>query len=195
LEHATTGQERIEEMSLFDKIVAAVTPPESDETRMKARADARAKAQPGDWLSQVLDHHDQIEAAFGAVEAAGDASARRAAQKELGILLTGHANAEESVLYPALADNSQKAHAGLGYEEQAAAKVQMALLEKLDPMTQDYLDKLEHIRGAVTHHMYQEESSWFLDLVEKASTADQDMMTRRYREEIERYAGAELATA
>ncbi len=44
-------------MSLLDKAIAAITPPESDEARAKARARAEAAATPGDWLSQVLDHH------------------------------------------------------------------------------------------------------------------------------------------
>jgi hemerythrin superfamily protein len=181
-------------MSFFDKVVAAITPPESDETRVEARAKARSAASPGDWLSQVLDHHDEIEARFADVKAASDAAAQRAAQKELALILTGHSNAEESVLYPALADEGEKAHAGLAYEEQAMAKVEMALLEKLQPLSQDYLDKLEHIRGAVTHHMYQEESNWFLDLKEKVPGDEQAMLGDRYREEIERYVGG-LVTA
>lgn len=65
----------------------------------------------------------------------------------------------------------------------------MALLEKIEPLTKDYFDKLEHIRGAVTHHMYQEESSWFLDLQRELSMAEQTVLTRRYAEEIERYVG------
>jgi hypothetical protein len=176
-------------MSLFDKIVAAVTPPESDETRLEARAKARQLARPGDWLEQVLDHHDQIETAFAAVKGAAGADAQRAAQKRLALILTGHANAEESVLYPALVDDGHKAHAGLGYEEQAATKVQLALLERIEPLTDAYFDKLEHIRGAVTHHMYQEESSWFLDLQRELSDADQALLSSRYAEEIERYVG------
>jgi hypothetical protein len=174
-------------MSFFDKLVAAITPPESDETRMEARANARRLATPGDWLSQVLDHHDRIEQAFAQVKGAPSASAQREAQKELALILTGHSNAEEAVLYPALVDGGEKAHAGLAYEEQAAAKIQMALLEKIEPLTQDYLDKLEHIRGAVTHHMYQEESNWFLDLRDKVPEAEQAMLASRYKEEIERY--------
>jgi hypothetical protein len=39
-----------------------------------------------------------------------------------------------------------------------AAKVQMALLEDVPPKSQAFLDKLEHIRGAVAHHLYEEES-------------------------------------
>ena len=34
-------------MSLIDKVVAAVTPPESEETRLEARAKARASAVKG----------------------------------------------------------------------------------------------------------------------------------------------------
>lgn len=41
-------------MSVIDKIVAAVTPPESEEARADARLKANAAARPGDWLSQVL---------------------------------------------------------------------------------------------------------------------------------------------
>jgi hypothetical protein len=97
------------------------------------------------------------------------------------------------VLYPALANEGEKAHAGLAYEEQAMAKVEMALLEKLEPLSQDYIDKLEHIRGAVTHHMYQEESNWFLDLKDKVPQGEQALLGDRYREEIERYVGGPVA--
>ena len=51
-------------MSILDQAIAAITPPESDEDRAEARARAEAAATPGDWLSLVLDHHRQIEAAF-----------------------------------------------------------------------------------------------------------------------------------
>jgi hypothetical protein len=176
-------------MSLVDKIVAAVTPPESQEARLEARTKAHAAARPGDWLSAVLEHHEQIEAAFAAVKTANTPNAQMAAQKKLALLLTGHANAEESVIYPALAGANEKGHATMAYSEQAAAKIQMGLLEKLTPLTADYLDKLEHIRGAVAHHMYEEEGNWFLDLREKATAAEQIQITRRYEEEFVRYVG------
>lgn len=49
-------------MSILDRAIAAITPPESDEARAEARAKAQAMAKPGDWLSQILDHHRGIEA-------------------------------------------------------------------------------------------------------------------------------------
>lgn len=178
-------------MSVIDKVVAAVTPPETDKQRREARQKAHAAAQRGDWLSQILDHHLQIEAAFASVKAAAGAAERKGALKELALVLTGHSIAEESVLYPALAEGGEKAHAAMGYEEQSMVKIQMALLEKLDPMSQDFMDKLEHIEGAVAHHMYAEEGNWFLDLKEKLPILDQSRMTQRYAEEYRRYVGGE----
>ncbi len=174
-------------MSILDKVVAAVTPPESDEQRAEARAKARNAATDGDWLSLVLEHHMQIEAAFTAVKAATDAASRLDAQKRLGLILTGHSIAEEAVIYPALVKAHEQAHSTKAYTEQSAAKVQMALLEDLEPMSQEYLDKLEHIRGAVAHHVYEEEGTWFVELKEKLPPADQTKITFRYQQEFSRY--------
>lgn len=178
-------------MSVIDKVVAALTPLASDEDRQQARQKARACARPGSWLAQILDHHVGIEAAFAEVKAAGDAGARQAALKQLGLLLNGHTQAEETVIYPGMTEEGSMGSAGHAYQEQATVKVQMAMLEKIDPMSQDFLDKLEHIEGAVLQHVYREEDKLFPELVRDASEADQAMMTSRYAEEYERYVGAD----
>jgi len=180
-------------MTILDKVIAAVTPPESQEERQKARAEARAVAQHSPWLARVLEHHERIEAAFAAVRQAGDATGRRQAQRWLGTLLTGHSLAEEAVLYPAMALGDQKAHATAAYTEQSGAKINLAALETLDPMSQDYLDKLEHVRGAVAHHVYEEESNWFPKLARDADAGSQARLAARYTEEFERYMGADAA--
>ena len=140
-------------MSFLDKIMATVMPPESDQDRAEARKRAEALASGNGWLAMALEHHRQIESAFARARAGIDAAQRKQAMKELALILTGHAQAEETVLYPALVEHDEKAHAALAYEEQQATKVQMHELEHLDPMSQEWLDKLEHIRGAVLHHM------------------------------------------
>jgi hypothetical protein len=178
-------------MSLLDKVIAAVTPPESDEARAEARSKARAAAGSGTWFSMILEQHVQVENAFAAVKAANDRASRAAAQKWLATLLTGHSNAEETAIYPALTEVSEKSHATAGYTEQAATKMQLGLLETMDPMSQDYLDKLEHIQGAVQHHVYAEESNWFLDLKSKLPAGEESRLTRRFKEEFERYMGSD----
>lgn len=177
-------------MSIVDKVVAAVTPPESEEKRREARERARAAAGNNDWLDLILQHHVQIEAAFAAVRAAADAASRRAAERDLAVILTGHSNAEEAVIYPALVRFGHKAHGMMGYTEQAGAKANLGELEYLDPMSQEYTDKLEHVRGAVAHHMYEEESDRFLDLKDLPA-ADQARLTQRFKEEFDRYAGSD----
>jgi hypothetical protein len=174
-------------MSLIDKAIAAITPPVSEEKRQEAHAKARAAAKPGDWLSQILDHHEEIEHAFAETRAASTAEARRAAQKRLAVLLTGHSIAEEAVIYPALAQAGKQGDANMAYTEQAAAKMQIAALETLDPLSEDYLDKLGHLEGAVATHVYQEESDWFQFLKEFASAESQALATARYKEEYGGY--------
>jgi hemerythrin superfamily protein len=178
-------------MSIIDKVVAAVTPPESEESRLKARAKARASAGKDDWLSMVLNHHEQIESAFAAVKAASAPASRVSTLKVLATLLTGHSLAEEAALYPALAGADEKGHAVKAYTEQSAAKLQLGLLQDLPPMSQEFLDKLKHIEGAVAHHVYEEESNWFIDLKTKTLAADQVKLTQRYQEQFARYMGDE----
>jgi hypothetical protein len=178
-------------MGVLDKAVAAVTPDPTDEDMQEARAKARAAAGNGGWLKLILDHHLEIEDCFAAVREANSATARRTALKKLALVLTGHSIAEESVIYPAMALTDQKGHSGELYTEQSATKVQMAAIDDLEPMSQDFLDKLEHIRGAVAHHVYEEEGEYFLKLKDTADSATQSKLTRRYKEEYERYVGSQ----
>lgn len=180
-------------MTILDKVIAAVTPLESEDERRAARAKARQAANEAPWLGRVLEHHQQIEAAFAAVKDASDANGRRRAQKWLGTLLSGHSLAEEAVLYPAMALSDQKGHATAAYTEQSGAKINLAALETLDPMSQDYLDKLEHLRGAVAHHVYEEEGTWFPALAGEGDVAMQMRLSARYTEEFDRYMGADAA--
>jgi hypothetical protein len=179
-------------MSFLDKLMAKVMPPESEQDRAEARRKAEALAPANGWLAMALDHHRQIEDAFTRARGGMDAAERRQAMKDLALVLTGHAQAEETVLYPALAAHGEKAHTSMAYEEQQMTKVQMHELEQLEPMSIDWIEKLEHIRGAVLHHIYEEEGTWFVELAEKAA-AENALLTARFTEEFERYAGHKIA--
>lgn len=173
-------------MALLDRIVGEIVPPESESARAKAREKALAFAKPDDWLGLILEHHDRIEAAFAAVVAASPGPSRQTALESLALMLTAHSNAEESVIYPALARAGHDVHALEGYKEQAQAKIKMADLERQDPTLQAFLDALDQIRGAVAHHMYEEENGRLLD-VKQLPAAEQQEITRRYRQEFDRY--------
>ncbi len=181
-------------MSGLDKIIAAITPGDADAKGAQARERARAAASPGDWLSQVLDHHLRIERAFFDVRAAGDAPGRGTARKTLATILTAHAVAEEAVLYPALARVGHKSQASAAYAEQSEAKIGAADLERLDPLDANFLDQLGRLEEAVRAHLQGEERSWLPELRKLADPADHDGLSRRYGEEFSRYMnGAEAA--
>ena len=176
-------------MSFLDRIAAKIMPPESEEDRARARAKAEGLARGNDWLGLALEHHRRIEASFQLVGAAATSEERTTALRQLALVLNGHAGAEETVLYPALTEHGEKAHATMAYEEQAMTKIEMARLEKLDPESREWTEKLEHIRGAVAHHIYEEENSWFPELRAAVRPEDDAMLTQRFAEEFERYAG------
>ena len=176
-------------MSILDKVAAAVMPLASEEARAEARSKFRGLTGQAEWVGMILDHHLKLEALFAQALAATDSAGRAAAHKELGVLLTGHANAEESVLYPAMVDTGHQHHATTAYTQQATAKTEMFLLAGLDPTSEDYTDKLTHVRDAVAQHMYEEEGTWFADLAQ--SEADQATLTKRYSEEFTRYVGSD----
>ncbi len=178
-------------MSVLDKVAAAVTPPESEEARRDAREKALAVAGPNDWFGIVLQQHEQIEQAFERVRAATGSEDRIAAHQALALILNGHSLAEEVVLYPALAVAHEKAHATMSYTEHAAAKMNLGELETIPVMSQDYLDKLEHVRGAVAHHMYEEEKTRFYELHDKVAADEQQRLTTRFLEEFDRYGAGE----
>ncbi len=182
-------------MSFLDRITAAVTPAASDEARAEARRKADAIASSEPWLALILQQHRDIEGLVTAALAAEGAEARQQAVRDLEMVLTGHATAEEAVVYPDVSEYSGKTHAGMAYEEHAMTKVQMAKLEKLDPMTADWREKLIHIQSALQQHMYQEEDSWLPDLAENLPAEEKARMTRRFTEEYERYCGSETASS
>lgn len=177
-------------MSIIDKALAAVTPPESEKDRAEAARHARALARRGDWLSLALDHHDQIRDALDVCRRARDPADRVEALKRLERVLIGHAQAEEVVLYPALDRAGERGDAGRAYGEQIGAKVHLAEIDRLEPTSDNWREKVDHLRGAVLHHIYQEESDWFLKLWEQ-SEDDPAWLSDRFREEFERYAGSE----
>ena len=146
-----------------------------------------------DWLRLILAHHRAIEDAFAQLAAASDANGRRRPQKWLATLLNGHAMAEETVIYPAMALGDQETHATTAFTEQSGAKVDLAALEGLDPMSPDYFDKFEHVRGAVTHHMYSEENDWLIDLAKTGDAVLHARPSARYAEEFNRYMGPDAA--
>jgi hypothetical protein len=174
-------------MTISDKLMATLKGMTSERERQQARSRAQAEAGANDWLSMAVDQHIQVEAAFSALMQSGDAVSKRRAERHLRLLSTAHANAEESVLYPALAHAHERSQATASYSEHALYKMNLGELEFLDPMSRDYADKVEYLWQATRDHICDEEGKRFLALRHKTPAAEQDLLTRRFKEEFERY--------
>jgi hypothetical protein len=72
-------------------------------------------------------------------------------------------------------------------------KIQQAKLEELDPMSEEWRMKLEHIESAVQQHVFEEESHRFAELAEALSPGESARLSRRYAEEFERYGASGTA--
>lgn len=168
-------------MSFLDRIAAAITPAATDQQRMEARQQLEQLATSEPFAQDILDQHRQIESLFQQARESTGLGAD-AAIEELAVLLNAHSMAEEAVIYPEISEHSGKAHAGMAYEEHAMTKVQLAALQKLEPGTQQWHEKLDHIESAVQQHMYQEEGSWLPDVIRHAPMADRQRMGTEFRD-------------
>jgi hemerythrin superfamily protein len=54
-------------------------------------------------------------------------------------------------------------------------------------MGNEWREKMEHIRSAVQHHVYHEESNWFPKLQQLMPESRQAKLAVRYLEEFNRY--------
>ncbi len=184
-------------MSWIDKIGSTVFPLASTEKRAEARRKAEQLGRSHQWLAQIVAHHKALEQAVEDALAATDLDTRRRAMKEVARLNTGHSIAEEVTVYPALIEHNGalggKVQAALTYEEQQMTKIQQAMLEELDPMSQEWRAKMEHIKSALQQHVYEEEGSRFAELAKALSPGESARLSRRYAEEFERYCGSEAA--
>ncbi|MGB3807152.1 MAG: hemerythrin domain-containing protein [Erythrobacter sp.] len=180
-------------MSFLDTIASSLAPAASAEDRAEARRKIKGLAANETWLRMIVEQHERIEALLEKARTGPDAQVRRDALKDLMTELTGHSNAEEVIVYPIVSEDAGKTEAAIAYQQHAMTKVNLSKLERMDPATEDWMEKLEHVQSAVQQHIYQEEGSWLPDVVEKASPAEREMMSRRYAEEYERYASPAAA--
>lgn len=172
-------------MTFLDRIAAAIAPAATDEQRMEARRKLEQLAASEPFAQDILDQHRQVEALFKKARNESGPAAQETVE-QLAILLSAHSMAEEAVVYPEISDHSSKAHASMAFEEHAMAKVQLAALQKLEPGTKEWHEKLDHIESAVQQHVYQEEDSWLPDVIRYAPMAERQRMSIEYRDYFER---------
>ncbi|MFL6627639.1 MAG: hemerythrin domain-containing protein [Burkholderiaceae bacterium] len=177
-------------MTLLDKMIGSVREP-LEERRLRARELAYARAAECDWFAEVLRHHVAIEQALEAVRAAPEPTAGRHALRWLSTLIKGHALAEDSVLYPALAFDGQRAHAVSAFADESSFRIDLAGLALLEPGGADFVDKLDALCADLVLHFYEEEGAWYPALCRREGGLGNARLCTQFVDEFRRYMGVD----
>jgi len=177
-------------MTLLDRMIGGERD-SLDERHARARDLAFARAAECDWFAQVLRHHMAIEAALAAVRSAPGPSAGRHALHWLATLMKGHAVAENTVLYPALAFDGQRAHAVSAFADESSFRIDLAGLALLEPGSAAFVEKLDALQADLALHFYEEEGAWYPALCRRQGGRGNARLCALFVGEFRRYMGVD----
>lgn len=114
--------------------------------------------QPGDIDHLIADDHAVAERQFQHLEAGrGD---RRVLVDQIAFELALHTDAEERVLYPAMAEAGETQEAQEGRDEHTQAAELLVTLSNTEPGEPAFEDALARLIAAVRHHVVEEEDEF-----------------------------------
>jgi len=119
-------------------------------------------------------------------EAASEGSDTAALLREVGEMLTAHSRAEESFVYPAIAERAPKEEGEQVHDSVAEHHHIDQLLQELmagDPDEPGFDGKLAALVGEIRHHVEEEEEELLPALAEQTSGEDRAAMGARFAEE------------
>jgi len=121
-----------------------------------------------DVISLLKKDHAEVRALFKEADGLSDKAiaAREKLFAQIAPALKAHAEAEETLFYPALKAKTKPATEPRdevleAYEEHAIVKTLISQLERLDPKDESYKAKLQVLGEAVDHHATEEETEMF----------------------------------
>ena len=107
----------------------------------------------------LKNDHAEAASMMDELEGAGGASAGRETFGRLKAALTLHTEMEEQIFYPALEEFDETR--GLIQEAYKEHRQVKELLSRMDGQGGDFSDNLSELRGAVEHHVEEEENDLF----------------------------------
>ena len=111
------------------------------------------------------DHRevDQMMVALEGIK--GDASSNESGRQTFEMMrtaLTIHAEAEETIVYPALEEFKEtEDQAEHSYDEHAEVKAMLAQMGELEPASDEFQNLLSQLKTSVRHHVAEEEGELF----------------------------------
>ncbi|GGO92034.1 hypothetical protein GCM10011584_27520 [Nocardioides phosphati] len=116
-----------------------------------------------DVVELIMKDHREVERLFEQLRT--DPASRPGALPVLTTLLFAHSRAEESEVYPVVADEvGASDHVEHSQEEHVEADELLAKLADTDPESPEFLTALEEVVKAVSHHIEEEEETVLADM-------------------------------
>jgi len=132
-----------------------------------------------DMLSIIHDDHQRIDALFADYATAAGDDAKRGIVREIYRQLLPHAQAEEEIFYPALAEagsNDDAVEEAFG--EHAAARKTLESILAASPADMTYDMKVRMLQKEIQHHVREEETELFAEA--RDAGLDLEALGRRF---------------
>ncbi len=141
-----------------------------------------------DVVDLILKDHREFERLIEQLRT--DPASRPGTLPVLTTLVFAHSRAEESQVYPAVADEiGQSDHVEHSQEEHVEADELLAKLAKTDPEGADFMPAFEALVKALTHHMEEEEETVLADMRDGLSTERRDELGTAFLAERAKHLG------
>jgi hemerythrin superfamily protein len=133
---------------------------------------------------QILaDDHRRVEQLLQQIES-GSPQQREALLKQLQKELTGHAVAEENIIYPAMVRlGRERRDAKELYDEHGQVKLALFDLEMMSKDDRRWMERFSELRRSLTKHVQEEEKEDFPKLRQALDPQTLQLLGRRVQEE------------
>lgn len=140
-----------------------------------------------DVVALIEQDHRDLQEVFARLRN-GDGD-RQMLFQQMAAILTAHSRAEEAEVYPAIAKANDAEKVKHAREEHAEADDMLAKLKGIDPESAEFVQTLNELIDAVSHHIDEEESE-ALPALRRAADANQlaelaDAFTARRGQELQ----------
>lgn len=135
----------------------------------------------------LIKDHREVDSMMATLEKAKGDTTSATAYKEtferMREALTVHAEAEETIVYPALEEFEEtEEEAEHSYDEHAEVKSLLAQMGELDPTTDEFQNLLSELKTNVQHHVKEEENELFPKGEELLGEAELEQMGQEIME-------------
>lgn len=133
-------------------------------------------------IELIKSDHRKVESLFSEMEKAKSSKKMQELFEQIYTELTVHAKVEELTLYPSMR-NYDETHDMVdeAEEEHTEAKVLLEELKSMSPSDPDFKAKIEELKGAVQHHVEEEESEILPSVTDSMDEVEMKELAKEFK--------------